>query len=66
MSKQPGTRSGDPIRTYRAPDDVYDPALEVATERGEKLSPLINAFLIGYVKDHRTTTTTTTTEETSK
>jgi hypothetical protein len=62
MSDEPGEK----IRTYRAADEVYLPAMDAATRRGEKLSVEIRRFLIDYAQPEwvsSTSDTTTTTPE---
>lgn len=39
-----------PLRTYRAEDDVYLPAQEAAAKRGDNLSEVIRRALIEYAK----------------
>src|ERR1700752_5061304 len=51
MPNQP--RKNNPVRTFRAEDELWDPALEAARERGESLSEhVIRPALQRYVKRH--------------
>lgn len=38
------------VRTYKASDEVYAPAMQLAQLRGESLSDVIRAALVAYVK----------------
>ncbi len=40
-------------RQFRIPDSTYDPAMEIAKERGESLAAVVNAALERYVEDYR-------------
>ena len=47
------TRRGNTTqRSFRAPDDLWAPALTVATRRGENLSDILRAALQAYVEQH--------------
>lgn len=39
-----------PLRTYRAPDEVYLPALAAAEKKGEPLAEAIRQFLTEYAR----------------
>jgi predicted transcriptional regulator len=42
----------EPIRTFRAPDSLWQRAREIAGRRNESLSDVIRAALERYVKRH--------------
>ena len=42
--------SRDPLRTFRAPDDLWDEAKERAKERDEPVSAAIRRALRDYIK----------------
>jgi len=44
----------DPLRTYRAADDVYDPAVRAAAQRGESVSAVLRRALVDYAKPRPT------------
>jgi len=39
-----------PRRTFRSPDEVWEPAKRVAKDRGETLTDVLNRALIQYVR----------------
>lgn len=41
-----------PLRTFRAPDDVWEAAQKEASERGESVSAAILNFLYDYAQNH--------------
>lgn len=45
MSKGP-----TPLRAVRIDDDLWQPALTIANERGEHLSDIIRAALVAYIQ----------------
>lgn len=45
---------GTKNRNFRAEDEIWMPAQEVADERGEVLSDQLREFLKEYVRRHRT------------
>lgn len=42
-----------PLRNFRAPDDLWNPARQIADARHEKLSAVLVAALRAYVDEHR-------------
>jgi hypothetical protein len=40
-------------RTFRAPDDEWDPATVVAAERGETVTDVLRRALVEYVKPRK-------------
>ena len=42
----------EPIRAIRIPDDLWQRAREVSTERGESISKIVRDGLERYVKRH--------------
>lgn len=47
----------EPLRTYRASDEVYDAAKAAALRNGESLAAVIRRALTDYAEQSSTTTT---------
>lgn len=48
MPNQPAT----PLRSFRSADEIWEPALRVAADRGETLTDVLNRCLIRYVREY--------------
>jgi hypothetical protein len=46
--KTPRAPRVNDVRTFRAPDDVWDPAMAKAESQGHTLAGVIRTFLIAY------------------
>ena len=42
---------GEPRRTFRCPDEVWEPAMTTAEQRGDVLSAIVRTALSAYLRD---------------